>query len=209
MNENENELKLNLYQKIAGVSAMVLDMIPDKRHPDGYAYISSQKVLQEVGRAEAHYGVVVVPNILDVHVAHMDNIKSRSGKSPFFATLKMQMVLSDGDDTIEALWHGSGLSFNGPHNAIDSAVTNGHKYFLFKLYNIGGGVEEPGDKVDAMTPEELDALVADVRPLLDEGLIPIKIFQQLKDKHTITIPLINDLCVALNDEANTEEETDG
>ena len=143
--------KLTLASKLASVRAKIGSLAPDKTNKDqNYKYISADKILERAGDALAEAGIIILPAINSCDVTFFE----RPNKSPRIdAIIRMEMVVTDGETALNSLWIGSGSDYTAPEKAVSKAVTNGHKYYLMKLLNIGIGNED-GEHDSHAEPEQ-------------------------------------------------------
>jgi hypothetical protein len=132
----------NLIARLAKATLDLRDWETDKRHQQGYGYISADAVLTRAGRALGDHGVVVVPSVETQNVVEVANA-TKSGGIRFDATVVFNMTVcgEDGEAMVQR-WVGMGTDFTSPEKALYKAITGWHKYFLMKLLNIGVGNED-------------------------------------------------------------------
>lgn len=112
----------------------------DKRNShDNYDYISSDKILQQVGETLGQLGVIVIPGANSVNI---QQYTYGGDKSMFSAIVNMTMTVIDGNNTYTVEWVGCGVDYRVPDKAVYKAITSGHKYFLTKMLMIGIGNED-------------------------------------------------------------------
>jgi hypothetical protein len=135
---------MTLAERIARASVAVGAFAADKRNKEqNYDYISADQVLSRAGDALAKESVALFPSVLDETVEvyeYVDNYNKT--KRRYDARVTFNMVLSDGETTLELVWIGRGSDYAVPDKALYKAITSGHKYFLMKLLNIGVGNED-------------------------------------------------------------------
>lgn len=130
-----------LAMKIAAASKDVGGKLnPDKRNREqSYDYISADKLVAVCGQALAEQGVALYPHIETHDIAVLDR---GNGKYRYDATVKLHIIIADGETEFKADWLGIGSDYMTPDKALYKAITSGHKYFLMKLLNVGAGNED-------------------------------------------------------------------
>ena len=133
-----------LFARVTKVMQTVKALEPDKKHQQGYMYISSDKVLQAIGGAMSQHGLVIIPSVTGQAVDIVEYTNNQGKPMTRFdasVTFAMTLADSDGNDHT-AIWVGSGTDFTSPDKAIYKAITSGHKYFMLKLFVVGAGNED-------------------------------------------------------------------
>lgn len=135
---------MTLAEKIAKASLAVGSLAADKTNKDqNYDYISADQILSKAGAALAGVGVVLFPAILDEDVTRLEYTNQYNKTiSRYDARITFNMILSDGETSLESVWIGRGSDYAVPDKALYKAITSGHKYYLMKLLNIGVGNED-------------------------------------------------------------------
>jgi len=126
-------------KKLAKVMLEVGSLTADARNThDNYDYVSSDKILEVIGKALGEESVAVIPAITNVTTT----LHSRQGdKIMWQADVFMEMtILADGSE-YKVPWFGCGIDYRVPDKAVYKAVTSGHSYFLRKLVSVGVGNE--------------------------------------------------------------------
>lgn len=132
----------------AKIAAAVLDvggrLKADKRNEQQkYNYISADKILAEAGQALAAQGVTIVPQVTGSEIAVFEYADDYGkSKRRYDVTLKLVMLITDGESEILAPWMGFGNDYAMPDKAAYKAITSGDKYFRMKLLSIGEGAED-------------------------------------------------------------------
>jgi len=164
-----------LFARVTKVMQTVKALEPDKKHQQGYMYISSDKALNMIGAAMAQNGLVIVPSVTSqtVDIVEYTNQQNKA-MTRFDASVTFAMTLADADGNDHtAVWVGSGSDFTSPDKAVYKAITSGHKYFMLKLFVVGAGAEdseheeaEPGrvQKVGRQTSSPITAPPANGKP---------------------------------------------
>jgi len=134
----------SLSERINNVMKEVKALEADKKHQQGYGYISADKILARVGEAMANHGISIVPACLE-HTTHLHTYTDSYGKEKMLwqVDAQMEMSVSDtdgGEKTVK--WTGSGVDYATPDKALYKAMTSGHKYFVMKLFMVGVGNED-------------------------------------------------------------------
>ncbi|MCA9981442.1 MAG: ERF family protein [Anaerolineales bacterium] len=133
---------MSLVEGLAQAILALRDWDADKKHQQGYGYISADAVLTRCGRALGDAGVIVFPSVTEQRVFTIENATNRGG-SRYDAVVDFDMMLiGEGGETLTAKWTGHGSDFTAPDKAVYKAITSGHKYFLMKLLLIGVGNED-------------------------------------------------------------------
>ena len=133
-----------LFARATKVMQTVKALEPDKKHQQGYMYISSDKALNMIGAAMAQNGLVIVPSVTSQTVDIVE-YTNQTGKpmTRFDASVTFAMTLADADGNDHtAVWVGAGSDFTSPDKAVYKAITSGHKYFMLKLFVVGAGAED-------------------------------------------------------------------
>ena len=133
-----------LFARVTKVMQTVKALEPDKKHQQGYMYISSDKALNMIGAAMAQNGLVIVPSVTSQTVDIVE-YTNQTGKpmTRFDASVTFAMTLADSDGNDHtAVWVGAGSDFTNPDKAVYKAITSGHKYFMLKLFVVGAGAED-------------------------------------------------------------------
>lgn len=133
-----------LSQRINDVMKEVKALEADKKHQQGYGYISADKILARVGEAMASNGLSIVPAAIE-HNTTLHTYTDSYGKDKMLwqvdAQLEMSIMDIDGaEKTVK--WTGSGVDYATPDKALYKAMTSGHKYFVMKLFMVGVGNED-------------------------------------------------------------------
>lgn len=145
--EVENTSIASVIAKVAGA---IGSLSPDKKHQQGYPYISADLVLQKAGIEMANHGLAIVPAIVSVDVKEG---LSASGKTRYDAYVNMYMVVMDSvGNNIKLPWFAMGSDSSFPDKALAKAITTGDKYFKMKIFNVGIGNEEGGHDVEDDKP---------------------------------------------------------
>lgn len=127
-------------EAIAKAMIGIGSLAADKRNKhDGYDYISSDKILEEIGKTLGGLSIVVIPGITGVTV---DKYDREDDKFMFCANVSMQMTVRAGENEITVPWFGSGVDYRVPDKAVYKGITSGHSYFLRKLLMVGIGNED-------------------------------------------------------------------
>lgn len=133
-----------LIAKLAAASIKVGALATDKvNSQQNYSYISADKILDRAGEALAQQGIVIIPGIASESTVRYEGTdKYGKPQARYDALVSFNMLITDGDNTIEYPWVGRGNDYAVPDKALYKAITSGHKYFLMKLLNIGVGNED-------------------------------------------------------------------
>lgn len=133
-----------LSERINGVMDEVKALEADKKHQQGYGYISADKILARVGEAMVNNGLSIIPACLQ-HTTNLHTYTDSYGKEKMLwqVDAQMQMTISDAEEhETTVLWTGSGVDYATPDKALYKAMTSGHKYFIMKLFMVGVGNED-------------------------------------------------------------------
>lgn len=133
-----------LAERINNVMKEVKALEADKKHQQGYGYISADKILARVGEAMANNGLSIVPACVQ-HTTNLHEYTDSYGKQKMLwqVDAQMQMTISDTEDHYMTVsWTGSGVDYATPDKALYKAMTSGHKYFVMKLFMVGVGNED-------------------------------------------------------------------
>ena len=84
----------------------------DKRNShDNYEYISSDKILQQVGEVLGQLDVIVIPGVTSVNI---QQYTYGNDKSMFSAIVNMTMTIIDADNEYTVEWAGCGVECHPP-----------------------------------------------------------------------------------------------
>ena len=108
-----------------------------------YDYLSADKILSICGQALFAQGIAVIPKLTEQEI-NLYEYTDQYGKAKrrYDCKVNFNIVVSDGENTIESPWYGMGSDYTVPDKAMYKAITSGHKYFLMKLLCIGEGNED-------------------------------------------------------------------
>lgn len=135
--------KLNAAQKLIGAV--------EKNGYNGhfkFNYQAWDDVVPAVRDACAQVGIAIIPSIEDVQIL------------PSHVVIKMQFVVTDGEDTITLTWWGEAKG-NDDKN-LQKAATSATKYAYLKLFLIPiAGEEDPDSGKGTVDPSEIDYTLKD------------------------------------------------
>lgn len=134
-----------------GIGSLAADR---RNEHDGYTYISSDKILEEMGKTLGGLNVAVIPGVTNVLVERYDR---EQGKVMWCANVSMQMTVKAGEEEITVPWFGAGVDYRVPDKAVYKAITSGHSYFLRKLLMVGVGNEDGEHEVPKGTTKKSPA----------------------------------------------------
>lgn len=140
---NENKVG-NLAKAVAQVSKSVGSLSPDKRNKEqNYDYISADKALSSIGKEMAAHGIAILPSVSESDSQTIAYTSYGKDKSRIDARVIFNMeIVHESGESLSRPWVGYGTDYVTPDKAIYKAITSGHKYFLFKLFNVGIGNED-------------------------------------------------------------------
>jgi len=147
MKENQDEQKMNLYQKIQAVADKVVSIEKDMVVGKGnYAYkaVSDLSVTKKVKEAETEYKLISIP--VGQKLLHHETIRTQDGEKEkitysFIIELTTRFInLENTADFIEVVSFGHGL--DSGDKGFGKASTYARKYALLNAYKIATG-EDP------------------------------------------------------------------
>lgn len=131
----------NLYQRLAAVRLALGGTIPKggtaPQVMGGYKFIDWDNVADRIGTLLAEHGVLVIPEMPEADIVHIGN--TRNGNPIYRSTVSMEFEIINIDnpsDRIVKKWKGQGD--DGGDKAIQKGCTSSEKYFLLKLFLLGG-----------------------------------------------------------------------
>jgi hypothetical protein len=107
----------------------------------GYPFVSWDDAANRIGTLLAEHGVMVIPEIPEADVELVGS--SSSGKPIYRSTASMAFDIvnvDNPDDHIVKRWKGQGD--DGGDKGMQKACTSAEKYFLLKLFMLGGHTED-------------------------------------------------------------------
>lgn len=126
-----------LFARIANVMASVRSLQKDGNNKQSnYTYVSSANAMENIGRAMAEHGLVIIPMV--------SGYKTETEGKCTRTTIEFNMHVCDADgNAFLAPWIGEGIDYGNPDKAANKAMTNATKYFLMKLFLVGAGDDDP------------------------------------------------------------------
>lgn len=108
----------------------------------GYKFVSWDDTADRIGTLLAEHGVMVIPEIPETDVELVGT--SSSGKPIYRSTASMSFEIvnvDNPDDRIVKRWKGQGD--DGGDKGMQKACPSAEKYFLLKLFMLGGHTDDP------------------------------------------------------------------
>jgi hypothetical protein len=122
-----------LIEKLAKVMQGIKTLHEDEKHTQGWTFASVGSMYNAVRPLLAENGVMIFPKMLEVEQKESGS-KSSKGNSEILTTIKWNMLVTDGADTMECPWQSNALDYGD--KGINKAATTAMKYFIRTLFMI-------------------------------------------------------------------------
>ncbi len=175
----------NLYQRLIAVRLALGGSIPKggtaPQVMGGFKFVEWDDVAEKIGTLLAENGIVMLPSMPSCEVAQAGT--TASGKPIYRATAPLVYELVNADvpeDRAVMTWIGSGD--DSGDKAIQKAGTSGTKYFLLKLFVLGGvvgNVADPDANGEESKVDRPAAATATTKPRPANGSKPKVVYKTL------------------------------
>jgi ERF superfamily len=136
----ENEIKLNLYQKLLEIQKEVIGLGKNKKS-NSYEYVTGSKVLEHIKPIMNKHNLMLKQEVLSIENIRQDyktgiGTQYEKPKSEILSKVMMRFTWIDCDtgDKDENLFGANGQ--NDWEKGLGSALTYGERYFLLKYFHI-------------------------------------------------------------------------
>jgi hypothetical protein len=186
--------KKNIYQKLLEIQQKINGLGKDKDtktqyNPNGYKYVTGDKVLGEVKPLMNSLGLILKQEILSIENQRQDYATKSGQKSEILSKVMMRFTWIDCEtgEKDENLFGANGQ--NDWEKGLGSALTYAERYFLLKFFHIATD-EDDIDNADRVTKSPIAPLATTTQtnplPYLNEGTIEwTKCVSALKGEFTI------------------------
>jgi len=137
----KEETKMNIYQKLLEIQRGIIGLGKDKdtksqQNPNGYAYVTGSKVLENIKPLMNKYGLLLKQEVLSAENTRQDYATKYGSKSEILTKVMMKFTWVDCDtgEKDENLFGANGQ--NDWEKGFGSALTYAERYFLLKYFHI-------------------------------------------------------------------------
>jgi len=137
----KEETKMNIYQKLLEIQRGIIGLGKDKdtksqQNPNGYAYVTGSKVLENIKPLMNKYGLLLKQEVLSAENTRQDYATKYGNKSEILTKVMMKFTWVDCDtgEKDENLFGANGQ--NDWEKGFGSALTYAERYFLLKYFHI-------------------------------------------------------------------------
>jgi hypothetical protein len=152
--------KMNIYQKLLKIQQAVMGLGKDKdtkspQNPNGYAYVTGAKVLDNIKPLMNELGLILKQEVLSSTNVRMDYNTKFGSKTEILTKLDMKFTWIDTEtgEKDENLFGANGQ--NDYEKGYGSALTYAERYFLLKYFHIAtdeDDIDNPERKPENTTP---------------------------------------------------------
>lgn len=122
-----------LIEKLSKVMQGIKTLHEDEKHSQGWTFASVGSMYNAVRPLLAENGVMIFPKMNEVEQKET-GAKSGKGNPQISTTIKWNMTVTDGTDSIDCPWQSNALDYDD--KGINKAATTAMKYFIRTLFMI-------------------------------------------------------------------------
>jgi len=182
MNENMMELRGKLFKKLAKISHLIGQIKKDGKNTfDKWEFISADKMMASCRDIFDEQGVYLISSIIPELTEHVESGKTSNGSIIFKTTVTMQFSWVDCDTGYQS----DPILFSGQDQdrakSYAQAVTDCHKRFLFKAFNVSSAADKDPDSQTIDIAKTIQSEKAEIKRKFKDLYVSSKLDKPTKD----------------------------
>ena len=157
----EDAVQRPVISKLARIMLSLPEIKPEGRNQHfGYGFIKDTQISGALRPRMAKEGLMVIPEVLD---EHWIETKTSKGGISYVTKMKIRFTVIDGDSGDSVTGVGVGYGDDAGDKGANKAFTAAMKYWLMKLFQIGGEDNEDDSRADERASARADGPTTEVK----------------------------------------------